>query len=598
MSQRTYSFDAALRIWQTPSHYSIAYSDGNDVELRLLGILKHCHDLSSTSEELRQHIVDWPSEYHFSAVRHNLLRPLALGPGTRVLELGCGCGAMTRYLGECGANVVAVEGSLQRAAIAAERCRDLDGVSVYCDNLSDFHSNERFDVVTLIGVLEYAQLFVKDSDPIAACLRIARSFLSERGRLVIAIENQVGLKYLNGCPEDHLGAPYFGLHDLYTQRTAITFGRRELEARFRSAGLAHWRFLYPFPDYKLPNLIVSDEGTRNPDFDIASLLYRTISRNSGNIARRNFHEGLAWRALVRNGMLDDLANSFLVIAQTSAAPIPATGWLGAVYSTDRLPPFATETCFELEKQAILVRKHRLYPLHAEIPLVSALPAWHQLQEQVPYVRGRLYAATVHPVMARGGNIADLAAWAAPWIACLYSAALPGGLPTLLPAEWLDAVPSNFIIGDDGKLVAIDAEWGAPGPVPLAWVLARGFASLLSTCPACSGLDGMSYREVIDEVLERSGRTPFTDADFQDAAAREDALGAAIYGAQRGTGSFALFLDRPVAASLATPTIAEENEAMRTQLAAILGSRSWRITRVLRWGDGVLQTLRHKSAIGQ
>lgn len=57
-----------------------------------------------------------------------------------ILEIGAGCGAITRYLGECGGNVLALEGS-QDAAIARARTRDLQNVTVVSD---------RFDLSRLI----------------------------------------------------------------------------------------------------------------------------------------------------------------------------------------------------------------------------------------------------------------------------------------------------------------------------------------------------------------------------------------------------------------------------------------------------------------
>ena len=58
---------------------------------------------------------------------------------------------MSRYFGETGASVIAVEGSSLRAQIAAERCRDLPNVKVVCDNIIDYISDEKFDYVTLIA---------------------------------------------------------------------------------------------------------------------------------------------------------------------------------------------------------------------------------------------------------------------------------------------------------------------------------------------------------------------------------------------------------------------------------------------------------------
>ena len=131
-----YLFDPEQRIWQRSAEQTIAYSDGYIVENRLLEVMKNSKDLSSTSTELQAAIQDWPSEYHLSWVRSNLLRSLQLYKTDEILELGCGCGAISRFLGETVAKVVAVEGSKERAKIAAERCRDLPNVDVYCDNSS------------------------------------------------------------------------------------------------------------------------------------------------------------------------------------------------------------------------------------------------------------------------------------------------------------------------------------------------------------------------------------------------------------------------------------------------------------------------------
>ncbi len=68
---------------------------------RIAGIVNGLADPSSLSSELRAAITDWPSQYHLSAKRANLLRPFAEDlRGKRVLEIGAGYGAITRYLGE------------------------------------------------------------------------------------------------------------------------------------------------------------------------------------------------------------------------------------------------------------------------------------------------------------------------------------------------------------------------------------------------------------------------------------------------------------------------------------------------------------------
>src|SRR5262249_26522033 len=159
------------------------YSDGDAAEQDLYRILKEAKDRSLFSPELRVHVTDWVREYHLSEQRHNLLRHLRFQPGDAILELGAGCGAITRQLGETGADVTAVEGSLQRARCAALRCADLPNVAVYCADFQQVAFTQAYDYVLLIGVLEYAPVFFREEDPFTACLRLVRSALKPEGKL-------------------------------------------------------------------------------------------------------------------------------------------------------------------------------------------------------------------------------------------------------------------------------------------------------------------------------------------------------------------------------------------------------------------------------
>ncbi|GIT00986.1 MAG: hypothetical protein CM1200mP26_26980 [Acidimicrobiales bacterium] len=100
------------------------WRDGS--EDAVIGILRGATDRSSASDELAAHISDWPTRYHFGRARTNLLQPLDLTGGLRVLDVGAGTGVMSRFAAEQGASVVAVEGDARRAEAAMLRCTDLN----------------------------------------------------------------------------------------------------------------------------------------------------------------------------------------------------------------------------------------------------------------------------------------------------------------------------------------------------------------------------------------------------------------------------------------------------------------------------------------
>jgi GT2 family glycosyltransferase/SAM-dependent methyltransferase len=479
LRSRGYHYDAKHRIWSRSDAEPFAYSDGDTVEQRLWDAIKHSGDVSLFSTELRQHQTDWPSTYHLSPVRANLLRPLSgLIAGSRILEIGAGCGAITRYLGEQGAKVVALEGSPRRAAIAAERCRDLDGVTVVSDRFEDFEIDQRFDVVSLIGVLEYARAFASGSggDPIQDTLRKALSLLADDGILLVAIENQLGLKYFAGAKEDHLGRTMAGIQDHYSADGVVTFGRRELERRVRDAGFATLEFALPFPDYKLPQSLVLPAGYAIGSGFNASSLAGQAAHSDRQLDRTLFAMEPAFGVVGRNGLLADMANSFLVLAGKSPSSpdfskiAPAT--LAAHYAAERPPAYAKGTRFVRDRDGILAVRDALCP-GVEAPRSSLISHSREDERYLPGMNWGDHAAAI--VSKPGWSIDDLAPWLATWRSALARTididvdSLT--VDTLIPGRFFDAVPRNLVVdGDETRF--FDLEWRSQNALSVGFLAFR------------------------------------------------------------------------------------------------------------------------------
>ncbi|MCZ2174111.1 MAG: methyltransferase domain-containing protein [Burkholderiales bacterium] len=598
---RSYHYDSQKRMFICPDHKGFPYSDGTEVEERLLSVIKHATDVSSSSQELIAAIEDWPSEYHLSPVRHNLLRFLELGPTHRILELGCGCGAITRHLGEAGATVVAVEGSARRAQIAAERCRDLANVSIYCDNLVDFSSEDKFDFVTLIGVLEYAPIFIQSDDPVNRCLGHARSFLKEDGSLILAIENQLGLKYFNGCAEDHIGRPFHGITDLYGPGEPITFGRHVVMQKLAQAGFDHQTFLLPFPDYKLPELIIPEAALSHPGFRVAELLHRCSAPQHCYNDLRSFFEPLAWRAIADNNLLADLANSFLVLAaQEVPSPyLPPRGWLASHYTANRLPVFATETLLCTKDDVIQVAKHPLYPVQAiDGVTLCGGRLIHRATAETDYLRGDLYVSELQKLLACGAGIESLAIWVSDWLRLLLEKARLEGARAKINGEWLDAIPANFVRLPDGSLARFDEEWDFDRDIPLPWVVIRGLVNAITVCPTSPALAGLSFRQVIDSTLVHAGfPVSLSDADYAEAALWEKELRQLVYGETQKADIFAGLSEERVVSMISGQICHEELARLEAEIRRIKSTVSWQITKPLRgiWNllSGKLAGSHHK-----
>lgn len=498
---KKYLFKQELGIWLASDTQPFNYSDGDEVETRLLQTIQQANDVSLYSDELYAAMKDWPSEYHLSRNRHNLLRPFSFTSKETILELGCGCGSITRLLGETGAKVIAVEGSQRRAQIAAARCRDLENVSVYCDNIADFALDQKFDYVLLIGVLEYSRMFIQADNAPLECLKIARQYLMENGSLFLAIENQLGLKYFNGAGDNHLETPFFGIQGLYDNKSPVTFGKNELAELLIETGFNSTEFYYPFPDYKIPKLVLSEQALSNRHFNVADLLLKLMSRDYTGNTYRAFNENLVWQTLAKNSLVADFANSFLIKASCSQLAQTTDNeckWLAKYYNVDRKKELCTELSFEqAEQDNIVVKRYRL--LKGGQPKIELGELSHVVVDE-SYITGNVFIKNITKLVARQASIEDISLAFKPWLDLLKSKSPD---LTSLPANYIDCIPSNLLYSSNQILEYYDAEWVAQSAIPFHWVAVRGiFDALHHTC-RYSTFYKMTYLDAVKLILSHN-----------------------------------------------------------------------------------------------
>ena len=476
-------------MWRKPDapDDDFSYSDGDESEDWVGQTVRNASDVGRFSRELGAGIRDWPSLYHLSSSRANVIEPLIETINGPVLEIGVGMGAVTRALGERGLDVVAVEGSARRAAICADRCRDLPNVTVVADTIQGFGTEERFATVVMIGVLEYSRAFgfpSGDADPVDLMLEHVASLLAPGGQLVLAIENQFGLKYLAGYPEDHLGRRMVGVEDRYESDGAVTFGREELCARLEAAGMTEQEWYYPFPDYKLPSSVISDRALKaGAGLDVTPLVAPSWRSDRQKPATTSFELERAWRVAVRNDLVAQLANSFLVRASASALVRPSAELAWHFGSSGRRPEFQKVTTFEASADGLVVRRRRATDL-----TTTSIDGFEQTLVDEPYHRGVPWTEALEEIVAREGwEAPSLTEWFATWFTHLHRL-VPDRPPTgdqLVPGALLDAMPWNLVMGDSDS-VFIDLEWSAGGEVPLSYIAFRAaYYSLTSLGPVAA-----------------------------------------------------------------------------------------------------------------
>ncbi len=533
----------ASSVWRLKSHEEFGYSDGSGSERYLQKVFASSKDLSFRSTELETHIKDWPSEYHLSSKRAQLLSGFKYDRALRVLEVGCGCGAITRFLGETFDEVISVEGSIHRARLARARTRDLDTVSIVCSPFQKLRFAQKFDIIFCIGVFEYSAAFIDGADPYEAAAQYFSEILSPDGILVIAIENQFGLKYFNGAREDHLDTPFEGLEGYHRNPTvAKTFGKVELEQRL-SSYFPCVQFFYPFPDYKMPDCVLSRE------FVASGRAGELVSQMpSSDYSGRAFHlwnEPASALELNKNRMLEFFSNSFLIVAGKGSLSRIQFEPLGILFSSGRKKPFKTETRVLAGTDGILrTDKRRIHPQESgdqRLTLLETSSPWREGLSVFTEVRQRS--------LSRKLSLKEIFEPCLAWKQrMLQDARLEHGIHWL-PGSHIDSIwPNAYTQG--GQCEFIDREWIWHADVRFNSVVIRAIYDFLIKAEA-SGEDLPSMRDwsgkrLIRRIASAIG-VELAEADFSDFLELEGNLAEIVSGASPSKRRFLirwLLLNRP------------------------------------------------------
>jgi 2-polyprenyl-3-methyl-5-hydroxy-6-metoxy-1,4-benzoquinol methylase len=511
-------------VWVISDKKAFPYSEGPSSEKYLDTVFRSASDFSSNSYELERWIKDWPSEYHLSRKRSQLLRGFRFDPSLKVLEVGCGCGAITRFLGETFNQVVAVEGSLARARLARLRTKDMDHVSIIRAPFQSLTFKERFDIIFCIGVFEYSNMFVDSPDPFNFILRYFRDNLTPDGVVVIAIENQFGLKYFCSSKEDHTNIMFDGLEGYpRCSKKERTFGYHEL----RTLLAAHFNridFYFPFPDYKTPSCILSERCFHK--LNAAELIGRILSSPYMDKSRPLFDERLVLLELEKNKMLPFFSNSFLVAAGADESSMSLDG-LGFMFSNGRVERLQTvsrivedmDGCVYFDKCP--VNGNRVDA--GSLTLHKDRSPWiNELSIQGLIMR----RAKDHDL-----SFEELFSPCLIWLEKVRSLSTKKGDACTLAGSYIDCIWGNSFL-QDAECRFIDREWEWKEEISVNLLVIRSIYELLNIIDSMSDINPRlninSRKRLIKDIAKCLG-VDIRNRDFEDFCKLEARLGNIVYG---------------------------------------------------------------------
>ena len=472
------------------------YSDG-DIEDEILQIVKSGTPFSQLGK------VPFPVLYHLSKVRENILNWYPFQKAASCLEIGSGCGALSGLLCEKMQQVVSVELSKRRADINFARNEACENLEIVVGNLNDMVFPDKFDYIVLNGVFEYAMSFTPGDKPYEDFLSYIMKFLKPGGILLVAIENRLGLKYFAGAPEDHTNAYMDGLKNYPGNDSVRTFSKSEWLDLMEACGLFHHKFYYPYPDYKFPCEIFTDQT-------LESQKYGRKIWNFTEYRFELFSEREMAATFLKEGMMDRFVNSFLI--EMSARPLqPEREVLYAKMNMDRADRFAIMTTIEEtdgERQAVkspLTNAAGPHILGMAKAFAKKEGRYALLKGKVgdgriryPYLRTKSLGAEASEAIREYDKERVRALVREVYEHCLLSDAktveyrtaafqevfgeerLEAPLACICPAN-IDLILDN-IFPDEGKMAIIDGEWIFDFPVPITFIIWRTINEIYSNRP--------------------------------------------------------------------------------------------------------------------
>ena len=440
----------------------------------------------------------YPYLYHLSEVRGNLVDWLPLERGMRVLERSAECGALTGSLLKKTGQVTCVAETPEHAKLIRTRWGEEEsGLCVLTETEWQQGEHGTFDAILLAGnVWRY-----RDELPALA------GRLSDRGRLILADANRLGLRYLAGCQEEYEGGYFTGIEGRFAGR-ARSFSRSEYESMLREAGLAGWECYYPYPDHIFPTAIYSQGWLPGKGELVGN------RRNFAKDRIQLFDEGMAYDGLLAEGVYGTFANSFLMIADKGSYR-PKERMLYAKFSGERNRRFAVRT--EIRENAAgekRVQKEALYregiahtgqmcdrylqlsEAYADSGIDFCRCERHGQGAELAFIRGRTLAdilseaagrwdrAVVEQILREYIRRIGASGGTVPFVrteefAQVFGPDMPDEGMACARVSDIDLIFSNILLPEntewepDALWTVIDYEWTFSFPVPKAFLLYRG-----------------------------------------------------------------------------------------------------------------------------
>lgn len=246
-----------------------------------------------------------------SHIRHNCVQWIDMNKDARVLEIGSEYGSVTGAFAKKAKEVLSFDVSSNKTYINSLINKDYNNIKYVCgsfNKLKDYIGEKKFDYIYLIGSFDFANQFIDEDNCNEKLLNDIYGMLSENGKLIIAIDNKYGLKYLSGSVDSRYRIQSQGIVQESALNQCKRFSKKNIIELLDKCGYKGFDFYYPYPDYNFAMSIYSDEFL--PSEDSFNSEKYSWEPNRTEL----FEEYKMFQEVTNDGLFSEFANSYLILA--------------------------------------------------------------------------------------------------------------------------------------------------------------------------------------------------------------------------------------------------------------------------------------------
>lgn len=247
-------------------------------------------------------------KYFMNPLRKNLLNWIEFSKDDEILDVNDVFGVNAEDLCDRAKSVTLVEFSKHIADITNTVLQDKDNLEIIVGNLKHIEFDKKFDYIILTDVLEAVKTFFGKDFSVLDSIKYFKNLLKTKGKLIINISNQFGIKNWAGAVEEHFGKIYGSLKN-YSGIPINLFSQEDLRKFLEKCDFTNIQTFYPIPTHYCPSKILS--STEQVDKQIAKL-YQNYSLHTDNLF---FDERIMMEDIINNDKFYLFVNSYMFIAE-------------------------------------------------------------------------------------------------------------------------------------------------------------------------------------------------------------------------------------------------------------------------------------------